>query len=126
MRESLRPTSERYQIRWEGRLGFARLAVKAQVPVLLAACPAADDIYEVYDNPITPEVYRRFKWPLPLARGLGPTPLPRPVKLTHVIGRPMPPPQRSSEEIDEADVRAYHARLVQEMNRLMREALKRA
>ena len=86
MRESLRSSSEKYQVNWEGRLGFARLAIKAQVPVILAACPAADDIFTLYENPLTYTIYQNFKWPFPILRGWGPSLIPRPVKLTQRPG----------------------------------------
>ena len=53
MREALRPSSQAYELSWLGRKGFARLAIQAQVPIMLAACPKADDIFTVYENPIT-------------------------------------------------------------------------
>ena len=121
MRESLRPSTQRYRISWEGRLGFARLAIRAQVPVILAACPAADDIYTVYENPLTELVYQRFKWPLPIAHGLGPTALPRPIKLTHYLSHPIAPPPLQGEGANEELVTAYHAKLVHEMGKLLRK-----
>jgi 1-acyl-sn-glycerol-3-phosphate acyltransferase len=120
MRESLRPTSQRYRVSWEGRLGFARLAIRAQVPVILAACPAADDIYRVYANPVTSLVYRKLKWPLPMARGLGLTLIPRPVRLIHFLNPPMQPPALRDGKPDEGDVHAFQKQLSVEMQKLMR------
>lgn len=122
MREALRPSNRRYQVSWENRLGFARLAIRAQAPVILAACPASDDIFTLYDNPITPWVYRRFKWPLPFFRGLGLTWVPRPVKLVHYLSAPIPPPPFEGPEPDEAVVKKFQARLTREMSRLMKRA----
>jgi 1-acyl-sn-glycerol-3-phosphate acyltransferase len=115
MRESLRPSSRRYHVDWEGRLGFARLAIQCQVPVILAACPAADDIYTVYGNPITSTIYRHFKWPAPLARGLGLTAIPRPVKLTHYLHAPIRPPRARGEKA----LHSFHKKLVTEMEHLL-------
>lgn len=120
MRESLRPTTKRYQIDWEGRLGFARLAIKAQVPVILAACPHADDIFTVHENLVTQLVYEKFRWPLPLFHGLGPTLLPRPVRLTHYLSKPIDPPKCKTKIPPEKTVAAFHAKLTKEMNHLMR------
>ena len=92
MREALRPRGERYRVNWRGREGFARLAFETQVPIILAACPAADDLYTLYDNPLTRLFYKKLRVPLPLLRGFGPTLLPRPVKLTHEISMPIVPP----------------------------------
>ena len=84
MRESLRPSTERYQILWDERVGFVKVAMLAQAPIVLAACPRADDIYDVYPSRLTNWVYSNLKLPLMIARGLGPTPIPRPIKL-HTI-----------------------------------------
>lgn len=99
MREALRPRSQRRKVAWAGRYGFARLAVELGVPVVPVACPAADDLYTVYDAPWTRPLYDRFHIPVPLARGLGPTLLPRRVQLVHRIGAPIAPaPERSGRE----------------------------
>lgn len=124
MREALRPSSERYQIRWEKRYGFVKLAMETKSPIVLAACPRADDLYEVYNNPLTEFFYNKFKVPIFLARGLGPTPLPRPVKLVHVLSEPMVPPEPGTTE-RENDKRAkkFHSQLVKRMHALMAEAI---
>ncbi len=119
-REALRPSSERYRIRWDRRTGFARLAVETGVPVLLAACPAADDLYTVYANPLTAQAYKAFRWPVPIVRGFGPTLLPRPVPLVHRIAPPMQPPPLEPDRL-ETQVRDFHADCVRRMRSLMDE-----
>jgi 1-acyl-sn-glycerol-3-phosphate acyltransferase len=89
MRESLRPSEERFSVLWEKRKGFVRLAQETGAPIVLAACPAADLLYDVYPSVITKFVYKHFKVPLPIMRGLGPTWIPRPHKLTHYLSRPL-------------------------------------
>lgn len=121
MREALRTREERYRIQWEDRRGFARLALRAGVPVILAACPRADDLFTAYRNPLTPRIYRRLKLPLPVARGLGPTTLPRPVALSHTLRAPISPPEGPVE----ANLTDFHAQLVWEMESLMKQALDR-
>lgn len=124
MREALRPSGERYQIRWDKRYGFVKLAIKMGVPVILAACPRADDVYEVYPSYVTSWAYRTFRVPFFLARGVGPTPLPRPVKLIHEVSEPLLPPPWTD---DEAELRlrvgAFHQVIVDRMNRLIVEAI---
>lgn len=118
MWESLRPSRERAQVRWEKRKGFCRLALKAQVPLLLGACPAADDIYRVRASRITNAVYQRFRIPMPIARGVGPTLIPRPVELTHFVAPPIQPPvyepEREAEQVD-----ALHAEACRVMGELL-------
>lgn len=123
MRESLRDARARYRIDWDGRLGFARLALETGSPIVLAACPRSDDIYHVYPNPLTGRVYERLKLPLVLFRGVGPTPIPRPVKLRHLVSEPIHPPVAPDRVTDE-DVVALHAAVVERMQRLMQDALR--
>lgn len=124
MREALRPSSQRYQIRWDKRFGFAKLAMKTRAPVILAACPKADDLYDVYPSHITAWIYRNFKVPLPFARGIGPTPIPRPIRLTHFLSEPMVPPvPTGDEDVDDAAARAFHGGLVERMKTLIGDAI---
>ncbi|HEX7843180.1 MAG TPA: lysophospholipid acyltransferase family protein [Kofleriaceae bacterium] len=122
MRDALRSSRKKYQFDWTGRLGFVWVSMLAGVPIVLAACPKADDIYTVYDNPITGWVYQRFRVPLPLFRGVGPTLLPRPVKLFHVFGEPIYPPV-PPEHVSEADVIRHHQYVVGRMHELIAQTL---
>jgi len=118
MREALRPSNEAYTVRWENRKGFARMALRAQVPLILIGCPEADEVYKVYPSAVTKWVYKTFKVPLPLIRGLGPTLIPRPVKLTHKVADPIyPPPYDPAREEEQVD--ALHRQAVDTMNALL-------
>lgn len=107
MWESLRPREERRRSRWEGRRGFVRLALRMGVPMIFAACPAADDIFTVYHNRVTDGVYQRLHWPVPVLRGVGLSLIPRPVKIRAFISAPLqPPPWDPAQE--EAQIEALH------------------
>ena len=124
MQEALRSSNERYQVRWRRRRGFARLAIEAQVPVILAACPRADDLYEVYSNPLTRFIYEKLRMPFPVARGIGPTAIPRPVKLVHYISEPIKPPKLDSDpEVNDKKLEAFHLKLTKRMQQLVGEAI---
>ncbi len=124
MREALRPSSERYQIMWERRKGFVRVALETHSPIILAACPKADDLYEVYDNPVTKWAYKNFRVPLFLARGLGFTPIPRPVHLIHFVSKPIKPPKMSDDPaVADQQVEDLHAKVVEEMQKLIGRAI---
>lgn len=124
MQESLRPSSERYRIYWSRRKGFARLAIETGVPVILAACPRADDIFKVYDSQLTRWIYHKFRLPFFFARGLGPTAIPRPVKLEHFLSQPIyPPPAASDPAALKRQVYNFHKRLMQRMNVMLHEGL---
>lgn len=118
MWESLRPRTERYRVRWEGRRGFVRLALRAQAPLLLAAVPRADEIYTVYGSRLTDGLYRRLHLPLPVARGLGPTAIPRPVPLVGHIAPLIHPPPRDPDR-EEEQVEALFQRALTTMQALM-------
>ena len=124
MREALRPSEERYQLRWDRRLGFAKLSIKTQAPICLAACPRADDLYEVYPSWLTAWFYKNYRVPVFLARGLGLSALPRPVKLTHFVSEPIQPPAQPEDPAQfETVLKQYHRKLVKRMERLIGEAI---
>ena len=120
MREALRPSREKYKINWDHRIGFCKLAMKTQTPIILAACPKADDLYDVYPSHLTAWFYQTYKIPVFVARGIGLSPLPRPIKLVHHCSEPMvPPPWTGNETQREKRLRDFHARIVERMEELM-------
>jgi 1-acyl-sn-glycerol-3-phosphate acyltransferase len=124
MREALRPSSQRYQILWDRRIGFVKLAMRTRSPVILAACPKADDLYDIYPSKITAWAYKNFKVPVFFARGLGPSPIPRPIKLVHYLSEPMLPPEMSEdEEENKKRAKTFHSKLVKRMHTLIGEAI---
>ena len=86
--------------------------------MVLAACPAGDELYRIRESRITNRVYRHLRAPLPLARGLGPTLIPRPVQLTHYVAEPLFPPPHEPER-EEEQVADLHARAMGVMDRLL-------
>ena len=118
MWESLRPTEEARTLRWGQRLGFCRLALRTQVPLVMVACPAADDIYTVKKSRFTDQIYRRLRVPFPIARGVGPTPIPRPVRLTHYVSEPVRPDSHDPAN-EEQQVRALRAQCERAMMALL-------
>ncbi len=118
MWESLRPRTERYTVRWEHRKGFVRLALRAGAPMMLWACPRADELYTVYGSRLTDHLYQQHHVPLPLLRGLGPTLVPRPVRLvSHIAPLLHPPPYDPVHETEQVD--ALHARATAVMLELL-------
>lgn len=110
MWESLRPTTQRYATRWEGRRGFCRLALHSGAPMMFSACPRADELYTVYASRITDLAYDRLHLPLPLLRGLGPTLIPRPVPLVAFLSPLLHPPAldlaREEQQVDDVHAQA--------------------
>jgi 1-acyl-sn-glycerol-3-phosphate acyltransferase len=122
MREALRHSRNKYQIDWHGRLGFVWVSMLSGAPIVLAACPRSDDLFDIYPNPITPRVYDRLRLPAPLFRGLGLSPMPRPVKLWHLLSEPILA-DVAPDRVQREDVEHHHARLCERMSRLMRDSL---
>lgn len=123
-KEAIRSSKEKYKIKWHDRYGFAKLAIKTQSPVILAACPGADNIYNVKDSALTDFIYNFFKFPLPFADGIKTTLLPRPEALVHYIHDAIIPPTFEGEEPDEQLVKEFHSHVVEEMEKLMEEKIK--
>lgn len=122
MREGLLLRRKRYQIDWKGRFGFVWLSLLSGAPIVLAACPRADDIYDAYPNPITQLAYAKFKVPVPVASGWGGTLFPRPIALTHVLSEPIASPV-TPEDADQAAVEAHHGYVTRRMEQLMEDAM---
>lgn len=121
--EAFKPSSSAYQLYWRERTGFARVAIRHQVPVIPAACIGIDEIYTLpFDNF---ELGRRLfgvrSLPLPILWGLGP--LPRPVPLTHWIGEPIVPPGPSSLADDESAVLSFRDLVTERMELLIQAGL---
>jgi 1-acyl-sn-glycerol-3-phosphate acyltransferase len=88
-REVFKRPSERYQLQWEGCLGFARVAIAAQVPIVPFAGLGVDDGYVNFGR-LRAATALLGRYAAPLALGLGPLPLPS--RLRFVLGRPIVPP----------------------------------
>lgn len=125
MEEAIRPHTQRYQTKWEDRRGFVRLAITTQSPIILAFCPDSDQLYKVYDTKITRMMYRYLRVPMILARGIGPTIVPRPIKLKHFISEPILPPDlpKNKSNLDQ-NIETLHKIVSQEAEVLMQKAQK--
>lgn len=121
MREALKPSSKKYQLDIADRKGFAKLSIHTQSPVILSACPAADDIYHVVANPLTDWVYSRYKLAAPIMFGAYGTIIPKPVKLLHHLNPPITPPDAGSDEEDTV-VDAFHRVLLERLQTMLHDA----
>ena len=98
-REVFKRKGEKYQLLWERRLGFARLAIEHGYPIVPFAAVGAEECYDILldagDVLGTPVgallarlVPRADELP-PLVRGFGPTALPRPERFYFRFGAPV-------------------------------------
>ncbi|MFE3544840.1 lysophospholipid acyltransferase family protein [Nocardia sp. NPDC059177] len=112
-REAIRRKGEKYVLKWEGRTGFARMAIQAGVPIVPLAMIGIDDAYDIVFDGQHP-VMRPLRWTCdllginpelnpPLVKGIGPTPIPRPERFYFSAGTPIDPtPWLEAEDVDGA------------------------
>ena len=96
-REVNKRRGQQYQLLWEERMGFARLAIEQGYPIVPVAAVGADDMLDVMIDQTTPlygqlasayEKIMGFPTP-PVVRGVGLTPIPRPERLYFWFGEPI-------------------------------------
>lgn len=90
---------EEYTLRWQGRAGFARLAVEFAYPIVPAALVGGDDVYqslssrggawERISGAVSQRLSGRSDMAAPLVRGIGPTLIPRPERMYLRFGAPI-------------------------------------
>ncbi|WP_084654010.1 lysophospholipid acyltransferase family protein [Nocardia altamirensis] len=109
-REAVRRKNEKYALKWEGRTGFARMAIEAGAPIVPIAMIGVDDAYDIVVDGDHP-VLRPLRWTVealglnreltpPLLRGVGPTLIPRPERFYFSAGAPIDPaPWRDADDI---------------------------
>jgi 1-acyl-sn-glycerol-3-phosphate acyltransferase len=98
-REVFKHKREKYQLLWGERVGFARMAIQHRYPIVPFAAVGAEDAWDIVldGDALLPDAARRLLDRLgvrtdafiPLVRGIGPTPLPRPERLYFSFGRPI-------------------------------------
>ena len=82
---------EEHTLRWEGRAGFARLAVEHDYPIVPAALVGGDDVYRSFttrdgwwgrvSQGVSERLSGRSDMAVPLICGIGPTLIPRPQRM---------------------------------------------
>lgn len=97
-REVAKRKGEKYQLIWENRMGFARLAAAHEYPIVPFATVGAEDALDILvdtDHPLLAPVQRLFERVsgspdfFPIVRGIGPTPIPRPERQYYWFGEPI-------------------------------------
>lgn len=98
-REAMRGKGQKYQLIWEGRTGFARMAIETGAPIVPMAMIGGDDIFDIVfdgDDPVMKPVKQLVKalglretLTPPLIRGVGPTLLPKPERFYYSLGTPI-------------------------------------
>lgn len=104
-RDMLKFKGEEYRLQWQGRSGFARLAIAHDYPIIPVGLVGGDDVYHslvARDGPwerMTRGVGERLHGVpgvgIPLIRGLGPTLVPRPQRMYLRFGTPIDTTRRA-------------------------------
>jgi 1-acyl-sn-glycerol-3-phosphate acyltransferase len=95
--EVFKPRRHKYELMWKERLGFARLAIEQAYPIVPFAAVGAEEMLDILADrdtavlhPVAALTKRLVGLPLPpLARGIGPTMVPRPERLYFWFGQPI-------------------------------------
>lgn len=98
-REMPKFKGEDYQLRWQGRSGFARLAIAHDYPIVPVGLVGGDDVYRSLverdslwgrmSSAVSPRLLGRPDVAIPLIRGVGPTLIPRPQRMYLRFGSPL-------------------------------------
>lgn len=97
-REVAKRRGEKYTLLWKNRLGFARLAVEHGYPIIPFAAVGAEEAVDIVvdgDNPLLTPTRLFIKNvlgssdPMPIIRGIGLTPIPRPERQYYWFGKPI-------------------------------------
>lgn len=98
-RDMLKFKGEEYQLQWQGRSGFARLAIAYDYPIIPVGLVGGDDVYhslverdgtwERMTRGVGERLHGVTGVGIPLIRGLGPTLVPRPQRMYLRFGSPI-------------------------------------
>ena len=137
-REVAKRKGEAYHLIWKQRMGFARMAIEAGCPIVPFGAVGAEESYDILidaENPVFApirSVVERLggSWELawPVARGLGPTPLPRPERFYFGFGEPIETASLAGRHDDQSTLRRTRDRTrsaVEAGRRAAREARRR-
>jgi 1-acyl-sn-glycerol-3-phosphate acyltransferase len=98
-REIAKFKGEEYRLRWEGRSGFARVAIESDYPIVPVGLVGGDDVYQSLfardsrwgrlNLSLSEQLSGRADMAMPLVRGVGPTLIPRPQRMYLAFGEPI-------------------------------------
>ncbi|WP_125078675.1 lysophospholipid acyltransferase family protein [Mycobacterium sp. P7213] len=98
-REIAKFKGEEHQLSWQGRAGFARVAIANDYPIVPVGLVGSDDMYEGLFSrhsrlgqlslAVSEKMTGQKDAPVPLMRGIGPTLMPRPRRMYLRFGTPI-------------------------------------
>lgn len=120
-REVAKRRGEKYRLVWKERLGFARLAIAHGCTIVPFAAVGVEDALDVVldaddlmRSPLGRVVEKlglRTDILMPVVKGIGPTPLPRPERLYFHVGAPIPTAEYGRRGDDDDAARALRDRV---------------
>ena len=120
-REVAKRKGERYKLIWKQRLGFVRLAIRHGCTIVPFSALGADDAFDILldaddlmKSPlgkILRKLNVRVDALLPLVRGIGPTPIPRPERFYFQFGEPIPTVEHRGRDQDDEVCHALRAQV---------------
>ena len=125
---------EPYRLKWEGRFGFLRLALRYEAEIVFVAAVGIDEMYYQSRRSIPPWLLRRFS--AERYRGsrfqmgligphLLPTVFPLPVQITHVVSRPLELGDRAAARRSRSALARMHRGLWEKCQSLLDAAVAR-
>jgi 1-acyl-sn-glycerol-3-phosphate acyltransferase len=101
--DSFKPSTEKYRLQWKDRAGFARVAMRARVPILPVAGLGIDEMYTVVGRErwVGRSVMGSSRYDVPIAFGAFGTLIPRRAPQAYVV---LPPVDTSGDAASPADV----------------------
>ncbi len=98
-REIAKFKGEEYRLSWEGRSGFARVAIESDYSIVPVGLVGGDDVYQSLfardstwgrlNLSLSERLSGRADMAMPLIRGVGPTLIPRPQRMYLAFGEPI-------------------------------------
>lgn len=98
-KEAFKNKGEEYQLKWDNRLGFAKMAIRHQCTIVPFSAVGGEESYElIWDSKeilasplgvLLKHFGVREDMVIPLVKGVGLTPLPRPQRFYYKFGEPI-------------------------------------
>jgi len=125
-REAMKSSKEKYKLKWQGRYGFLKLALKYNIPVIPIASIGIDDVFDVYvDGYEFASLLGLKDIPLPIFSGRYGLPIPKPVKITHYVGEPVYFSKEETElQNDKLNIRMLQRKIKKIMENMIEKGLK--
>jgi 1-acyl-sn-glycerol-3-phosphate acyltransferase len=114
-------STQRYRLQWGARSGFAKVAMRARVPIVPVAALGIDEMYDVVarEPVVGRTIFGSARYDLPIVVGAWGTPLPRRVPQRYLV---QPPIDTSGDPDDPADVERVRAATFDAIDGVLRTA----